>query len=166
MKKAGNKYPTYANKRKNTDPPDFELYNENREQIGLIEVTETLLPGRRRSYEYKNNLISNRDFKANKKNLDSLLDRIKDKLRSQFVDTDLLIHLNISIYNISDLGAWHWILFNTIKNWLKEDKFNFEKCNYNKIYILDSKGSRLFKIYPTYELIYTHDDRERIYRLK
>ena len=88
-----------------------------------------------------------------------------DKLLSKFYNTDLLIYLNISIFDISNLGSWHWILYNSIKNWVEENKLDFDICNYNNIFILDSNGSRLFKIYPIYELIYTHDDKERIYRL-
>ncbi|MDP8269549.1 MAG: hypothetical protein P9L97_12565 [Candidatus Tenebribacter davisii] len=156
--------PVYAIKRKNTNPPDFELFNQNKDGIGLIEVTEVLKPERKRSDEYKNN-TNNKKYKADKKNLNSLLLRINDKLLSKFYNTDLLIYLNISIFDISNLGSWHWILYNSIKNWVEENKLDFDICNYNNIFILDSNGSRLFKIYPIYELIYTHDDKERIYRL-
>lgn len=165
LEKAGNKYPTYAIKRKNTNPPDFELYNINGEINNLIEVTETLIPGRRRSYEYRENFVNAEGLKADKKNLDSLLQRINDKLHSKFVNTDLLIHLNISIFKISNLGAWHWIIYNSIKKWINEDNLNFDICNYNNVFILDSNGSRLFKVYPIYDLIYTHDNKERIYKL-
>jgi len=162
LKKSQKQYPIYAKKR---DTPDFETYDANRNLVCYYEVTEVLIPGRKRTDEYRSGSVYHKNYNPEKRNLNSLLERLDKKLICCYTKTNLLIYLNISELDISTLGVWHGVIFKTLKIWLKEDKLSFENCRFNNIYILDSNGERIFRIYPDFNLIYTFDNRERIYTL-
>ena len=167
LENAQKMYPIFAHKRKNTNPPDFETFDNNNIPFGYFEITEVMKPGRKRSDEYKNNTIYNsKAFEYDIKNINELLICLNKKLKCQYTKTDLIVRINVNINDFSKYGAWHWVVNNSIKKWIQDDKLNFDVCSFNNIYILDSNGERLFQIFPFCELIHTPEDVEWNYALK
>jgi hypothetical protein len=162
LKLANLPYPVYFEKRNNQDPPDFNIYDSDRSFLKLVEVTESMKPDRRRQKEYWDNNVSIKN-EYNISNLDSLLSILKKKILAQYSNTDLIIWNNINIHDISQNGPWHWIIFNRIKHWICNTIIDLEKCQFENVFVIDSNAKRLLKLFPKFELVYTVDDRERIY---
>ncbi len=98
---------------------------------------------------------SREEFEYNHDNLESLLDRLNKKFLSQYLNTDLVIYININIHDISSLGFWHRIILNIVQTWISEEKLDLNKCSFDNVFVIDSNGKRLLKIFPEFDLIYT-----------
>ena len=159
LKLSGLPYPIYVEKRNNQNPPDFNTYDIEGKLLNLIEVTECLKPNRKRHQEYKNN-ESRGKFEYNHDNLESLLNRLNKKFLSQYSNTDLVIYININIHDISSLGFWHRIILNIVQTWISEGKLDINKCSFDNVFVIDSNGKRLLKIFPEFDLIYTPESIE------
>lgn len=153
-------YPIYFEKRNNNNPPDFNIHDSNKNFIKYIEVTECLKPKRRRQQEYRNKEIQGK-WEYNPENLISLLDRLNNKFLSKYTNTDLIIYLDINIFHLSSVGFWHSLLQHYLDKWVSEDKLDWKMCSYESVFVVDSNGERLLKIFPEFILIYTPDSIEK-----
>ncbi len=155
-------YPVYFEKRDNNDPPDFDIFDSKEKLVNRIEVTECLKPKRRRHQEYKNK-EHQRKWEYDPENLVSLLNRLNNKFLSKYSNTDLVIYLDINIFNLSSAGFWHSLIEYYLEKWVSEDKLDWTMCSFENVYVVDSNGERLLIIYPIFLLIYTPDSIEKTF---
>lgn len=148
-------FPKFAKPFEKTTFPDFALSSDGINISNYIEVTEVLLPGRKRSDEYKNK----KDFSnqtANEKEIWISFERIlKKKLTRQFeINTWLLLYHNVRYTHISNYGYWH----NSILG--KFQEYDFTKSRYEHILVIDASGQACVSLFPYLYIIRPEMDDE------
>jgi hypothetical protein len=144
----------------NPPEPDFQTYYSDRGFYKNIEIVENMHWSRRRGNE------KNKPFDRNKY-LDpkqrckirlwySFIKNLNNKFSKQYgKNTWLLMYHNISTFHISDVGFWINIIVGMKNEIEKRGIVDFEKCTYEKIFVLKCDFTELVQIYPENKVIYS-----------
>lgn len=158
MKSNSKRFPTYAIKTKPNDP-DFLTYYKNKKSFKPIEISEILEPDRKRGKEYKRSVEIITPYIEEVKKVPEVWSSFKERLKKKFQkiyekDCWLLLHHNISYSKITGgSGFWHNTVLANIEEWMKTGKIDFSKSTYEKIFVLNSSGKALIKIFPKFQII-------------
>ncbi|MGH2568657.1 MAG: hypothetical protein ACRDGA_09975 [Bacteroidota bacterium] len=153
LKKCKDDYPVYAIKTNPSDP-DFITYAKHRNKFKSIEIVEILAPNRERTKEY----IESAKLIEHQWKLIELLDNpwstFISTLNGKFLklygtNCWLVIYHDISYSQITLFGFWHNTLLANVKKWIESKKVDFDKCPYEKIFVIDANEKALVSIYPS-----------------
>ena len=140
-------FPAFAEK---TLVPDFRTLDVRRNEFNLIEVTEALLPGRKRVEEYKKEKEITDWSHIEWESIDpienpwiTLINCLNKKFSIKYPPhTWLIIYLNISYVYISEHGYWHQTLLANAVQW------NLGISSFERVLVLDSTGKALVELFP------------------
>lgn len=146
VNKTKSRFPKFGIDIEKNGEPDFYISKNGKTIFKKIEITEVLKPGRKRSYEYKND----KREKINAINIwSSFHERLSSKFNKNFGrDCWLIIYHNIRYSEITPYGVWHNTLLANMEN------FDFSSCRYEKIFVIDSSGKAAVSIYPIRYIIF------------
>lgn len=157
LKESNNSYPFYAVKTIPNDP-DFITYDIKKNEFKPVEILEVLTPNRKRAQEYKasKKIVEPYIEEINKVEnpWTSFIQKLNDKFLKIYQENCwLIIYHNMDYGEITNYGFWHNTILANVEEWKNLNIVNFNKCPYEKIFVIDANPNALVSIYPEMKII-------------
>jgi hypothetical protein len=153
LQKSNNASPVYAIKT-NPNDPDFMTYDDQKKEFKPIEITEVLTPNRKRTQEYKESASivepHLREIEEVENPWSTFISTLKRKFLKFFQENCwLVVSHDMSYGEITPFGFWHNTLLANVKKWRESRVVDFDRCPYEKIFVIDSSEKALVSIFPS-----------------
>jgi len=159
LKECNVEFPIYAVPT-NPPDPDFMTYDNHQREYKPIEIAEVLTPDRKRTQEYEeseNSVIPVLREIGEVENPWSTFKNILNKKYLKYYQQNcwLVIYHNMWYGEITSLGFWHKTILANVKYWRESKIVNVEKSPYENIFVINSDGKSLVRIYPSLNVMVT-----------